>query len=385
MDLELVPIIYVALFAAMMLMLYLSGKHLDKAQYIALGIIAFTLNEGLRFGRGIDYNMYAANFYDIKNGGIDDWDIGFRLLNEFVFHIGGNWQIIVMIMSFTLILSGYFLAKEHEDVAKLMLPLFAYFTLAAETLMRWYFALSLIWIGICFLLNKKNKYAIALFLLSLTVHIGTIIVLPIFILFLFFKKPLLNPVWTFSLYIVIALFFQTDIMLNLMPLLDGLSLGERYSGYQDNLEYWLTSGFAGVEQSAFPAIYKLLEYILIIFLGYKLCFIKSSKYTLAYNIYVLAFLLEPLSRKIELFQRVDYSFSMFGAIVLAYILVNYKLVYRKGIVTFFILFVMLNSSRVVLVSAFSGSPYHYLYVWNSNGKKYIDPGKYYIDYWSKKH
>ena len=72
-----------------MYVLYINGKkikalpegiRLKKYLKTAMpSIIIYTLNEGLRFGRGIDYNIYAKDFvYNTGNQYFENGDLGFR-------------------------------------------------------------------------------------------------------------------------------------------------------------------------------------------------------------------------------------------------------------------------------------------------------------------
>ena len=69
----------------MLFSLYYSGKRMSIKgialfKAAALGIIVFTLNEGLRFGRGIDYNYYAMAFNQNLINHDSTWDPIFLLI-----------------------------------------------------------------------------------------------------------------------------------------------------------------------------------------------------------------------------------------------------------------------------------------------------------------
>ena len=64
-------ILYDLLFLLMLCILFFCGKEISKTGKIfskggIIAIVAFTLNEGLRYGRGIDYNVYGRNFDFMK-------------------------------------------------------------------------------------------------------------------------------------------------------------------------------------------------------------------------------------------------------------------------------------------------------------------------------
>lgn len=74
----LIHIIHLSLTFLMLWALYKSGCRISCIQKLSfkamvkaswLGVLAFTLNEGLRFGRGLDYNIYADHFIiELRNG-----------------------------------------------------------------------------------------------------------------------------------------------------------------------------------------------------------------------------------------------------------------------------------------------------------------------------
>lgn len=82
-------------------------------------ILAFALNEGLRFGRGVDYNGYYFKYLSIL-----DSETGDRIISDPVFvtlcHlndlIGLPYQGLVFIFSLILAISGVILLKDNKNV-----------------------------------------------------------------------------------------------------------------------------------------------------------------------------------------------------------------------------------------------------------------------------
>ena len=383
-----IPLIYIILLILMLFILYSAGKHIAKTGKILspagiIAILTYTLNEGLRYGRGIDYNLYGMRYEDLAAGRESDWEIGFQSIARFLIANDIPWQGYVMLMSSVFIIATIILLKEYKDVLPYALPLFVLFSMGAvENMVRWYMGFSFIMIGISFLLRggKRSKLKFWLFTaIACTFHVA-IVPLPIAFYLLWYRtKPLLSPIWVIILYFGIALSFQTEVMMRFVELANVMAMmlggvSERFANYGDDAEYWLTGGFAGSGgRSAFPDKQELLFLLCVVWLGYKAIKDADRKYIYAYNIFVLGLLANPLAKQIELVIRFDQPFMFFRAIVLAciikHVFVN-KTIIVNQMAWLFSLLIMLNIGRKILVTPFKVEQDKYLYVWNSHGKTY---------------
>lgn len=375
---------YVTLLLIMLLLLFYSGKLLQNKCHIFtfggyLAIVAYVLNEGLRFGRGLDYNLYALSYENLIAGKESNWDIGFLYIATTLIEIGVPWQGYVILMSFVFIFSVLILLKHYQESLPYVLPLFVLISLhEVENMVRWYMGVSFIYIGVSFLL-RKSKHSLFLFILlsglACTFHLGVAILPIIFYLVEKIRKPIFSPIVTILFFFGISFLFQADFMLQFVQLANMLSdVSERFENYGNEAEYWLTGGFAGVEAySTLPDVQELLILGCLVFLGYKSSKVSGSKYIYAYNLFVIGLLLHPIARKIELVGRFSQPFYFFRAIVLANIIcVIYKekkLEVAPILLTFSIL-VFMNMGRRYITGPFKDNPEHYLYIWNSNGKSY---------------
>ncbi len=383
-----IPLIYIILLILMLFILYSAGKHIAKTGKILspagiIAILTYTLNEGLRYGRGIDYNLYGMKYEDLAAGRESDWEIGFQSIARFLIANDIPWQGYVMLMSSVFIIATIILLKEYKDVLPYALPLFVLFSMGAvENMVRWYMGFSFIMIGISFLLRggKRSKLKFWLFTaIACTFHVA-IVPLPIaFYLLWYREKPLLSPIWVIILYFGIALSFQTEVMMRFVELANVMAMmlggvSERFANYGDDAEYWLTGGFAGSgERSAFPNKHELLFLLCVVWLGYKAVKDADRKYIFAYNLFIVGLLAYPLAKQIELVIRFDQPFMFFRAIVLAciikHVFVN-KTIMVNQMAWLFSLLIMLNMGRTILVTPFKVEQDKYLYVWNSHGKTY---------------
>lgn len=375
-------IIYDILFVLMLFVLYRSGQELSRSSRIMseagiMGIAAYTLNEGLRFGRGIDYNLYGMTYEDI-GARETGWELGFNSLAEMLTFLDIPWQGFVMLMSFFYIVALMTMLKYCKDVVTWALPLFVMLSRSdVENMVRWFMGFSFIMVGIYYLFEEGKKSTLKFFIwgaVSLLFHKG-LFPIPFAIYFISkIKKPIMNPFITLALFFSISFIFKTEFMLQFVQIANMLILtSDRFDNYGNDLDYWLTGGNAGTTPSVLPDIQELLFLCMIVVAGYYAIQEIGRKYIFSYNMYIIGFLLYPIARQIELVYRFDAIFMFFRAIVLAQIIYVYYINKTKGMIPaayILCLLIMLNIGRRELSAPLKGSPEHYLYVWNSGNRSY---------------
>lgn len=95
----------------MVLALFVSSKRIAlKGKYIPSSVcvilFSYTLNEGLRFGRGIDYNYYGRDYELFIDRGESGQNIGFLFFEHIMGTLGLPWQCCIIVMSFLFILES---------------------------------------------------------------------------------------------------------------------------------------------------------------------------------------------------------------------------------------------------------------------------------------
>ena len=381
----------------MIYVLYKAGESIKELGTIKCpaglaAIIVYTLNEGLRFGRGIDYNLYGMAYERLESGKDVNWDPSFLFLGKLFVEFGIPWQGYVMLMSFVFIVAMLIMLKGFKEIMPLALPLFALFSLSeVENMVRWYMGFSFIMIGISFILNNAPKCKIKFFLFSVIACSFHLALLPIPILFylVYLKKtPLLTPIPAIILFFCIALFFQSNFMMEFIELFNIFSrTTDRFEGYEDNAQYWLTGGFDGANVSALPDIQVVIFLCCLVYLGHKITITEEEdeekednkgkednhKAIFAYNLFIVGFLLYPIANLIELVLRFESIFIFFRAIVLAYIL-KYIYIEKRITITYGIyilsILIFLNIGRKTLVTPFKMKPEFYMYVWDQDRHTY---------------
>lgn len=374
-----IPFIYDLFLFLMLLIIYKAAKELQKNDTKILSrpgiciITVYTLNEGLRFGRGVDYCNYWPDYEELAKTGESSYEIGYHTMSYLLALCGLPFQALVMLLSFLFILSTLTFMKSYKDILPWALVFFVFFSLkSVENMIRWYTAFSFILIGFHFLLKEDrghlNKLFVFFCLFSCLFHIA-ILVIPFFSYIIWkFKRPLLPPFVTILLFFVITITFESESMAQFADMVNELStISDRFQQYGDKAEYWLTSGFRGIERQGMPGKKEMLFLFFITYYGY-IAVKDSSKPTIyAYNLFLVGLLLYPISRQIELVERFQQPFFFFRGIVLATIIYKFfvrRVVRLNTFVYIVSVLILINEGWETLTEPFYSSPYKFMYVWN---------------------
>ena len=341
-------------------------------------IFIYTFNEGLRFGRGIDYNAYWKVFDRIAAGETNDslyvnMDIGFYNFCKFLSSIGGTWQECVLIMSFLFIVSSLLFLKLYRDTIQYALPLWVLFSYSqTENVMRWFLGFSLILIGLSLIMQKNGKkYYLSYLLLSAigcTVHFGLIPVALLLLLMTFKETLLIKPMYLYIGLAISIVLAQVGSLLGYIELFNMFaSMSDRFSNYAEDAEYWVLKASSVGSLYTFTGIVDFICSLFVVAVGYKACGNAGKHYVFAYNIFIIAFLFRPITTQMELLNRYDTLLYIFRAIVYARILQDMYIKRKQkqrvlwGPVMACVMF--FNIAQPLLVP-FRNDSRKYLYVWN---------------------
>lgn len=336
-------------------------------------ILAFTLNMGLRWGRGTDYNTGYNVFEKIGVGLLNAeeyepiWKFTIRFFRNF---IDAPYQLFIIFCSFFLIFSFVYFIRNHKNVAHLALPIFAFLVFPSENLIRWFYAFSFILMGL-FHLEKGRilKYVICSFLGFIT-HYGSLTFsLPILLVFLLLKKRVLFQPWLSTLIILLVfLFFDVSDMLLFSPLLTSIEVGGNLGNYQENMDATLTNDFG--DYSGALTGTSLITSPLLLFLGYKIVRYRSGLIPY-YNLMVIGLVSMPAFVQIQMLYRISLVFTIFQFLIFSYICYDY-VVSKTAIprvlhvISLILLLIMLRS---MLVQPFVKDASETYYIWDAEGRK----------------
>lgn len=357
--------------------LFIFGKKCEKsAKYwrpASVIIVVYTLVEGLRWGRGVDYNLYFFRYEDISHG--------YQTLDEPLYYyfcrllsiIGLPYQGYILLTSGLLIFSVIFFMKDHRKVIKYALPIFFIVTETyTENLVRWYLGFSFVLIGMRYLQINEFKKSIFFAIVGISFHYGLFIVVLIFWILKNKEKILLKPVLSIILYLIILLMWDNSYMLILTKIVSNLGI-ERFQYYSNDADIWLTG--SNRDEKVWSLVFILRQSAMCFFFlyyGYEI--VKKNKdLTFLYNIMTIGCILFPAASRIELWSRINGLFYNFifviGGYIFYYTLDKKQLNNRYSVtITKLIIGVLLFISiRWSLTSDFRYSSF----IWDANGRKVI--------------
>ncbi len=289
-------------------------------------ILLYALIEGLRYGRGIDFDHYRKlyeNAFKLRNY----WDEEtiepfFQIVNKTINYLGFPYYLMFSIYSSFLIISCFSFIRNHKKVAVYILPFFFFSTIGqSENLIRQFFAFSIILYSFNYLFNDDWIKFSLLMTLAFFTHNSSLVVLPFVIIFKFIKNPFGNLYVILSLYCISWLINSNFWSSNYeyFNLLEKIGYYERYA---TNSEVW----FSGEQQHSLNSsnwfyIRIFLFNVGIISVGY-LIKERFSNYNFSffYGLFVIGAIFQMPTANIELLNRLNLYFYVFWFVVLSYIL-----------------------------------------------------------------
>lgn len=340
---------YFLLNVALLLIYVVAGWRISKTKgfwgWASVCVIAFTLVEGLRYGRGNDYMHYTEVF-----SGLDiQADKTFIFLNSILAEIGFTKYSCFMFYSFTFALCGAIFMKDYKQYAKWLFPLFLVANIIfSEYQIRQAFSYSFFFLYMKYLLKiprtdifniRKYKYYIykCLFwgILCLLLHSANIINIVIFtILYLFAKKTipyfLSIPIYVLCVY-VFPNFFDMDWMKLVFDILPRLDVSK---GYVENFDVWFSEE-AKNEIYTRNEIVQIVETIgvsSLLYLANKTDEVRFPGASVFYNSFFIGVCVLSMFREIELFNRIGANLMLvwFLLVTMVWSIKSY----RKGLYRF---------------------------------------------------
>lgn len=327
-------------------------KNRDNNYYwfYALPIIIFyTLIQGLRYGRGVDYPHYADELmYDIYKGYDLTREFLYDIFVIFVRNLKIPFYFAFMLYSGLLITGFMLVVKKFPKYAFWMVPLFYLITLdASENFIRQFIAVSFIFYAYYYYLNQnKTKMFIMLAIIPL-IHLSGLFAVGVFIVCVYidFTKILKSALPLLGFFIVLTVIWDVanlDIFADSLQSVDTFQ-DTNFENYVDNSERWFTEegdlGKAvGKENSAVRKISEFICNCAIIWFGFAVCR-RDRRFAIAYFGSYIAILIGVIGGSIELIGRMAWWLLPLEPIIIGGILTpekNYKIVNWALIGLFFV-------------------------------------------------
>lgn len=376
--------LYLCLQYLLLLLAIFAGYFISKDKspkfWFVLLVIFFTFVEGSRFGRGIDYNVYAdAWVWEYAQPPLIFETFVFRFLCKVIYFGKLPYQTLIYITSFILILGGMKFLRNFKMGLIYTLPIFIFLVYAGENMFRWYTAFGLWLLMLDSWIHKEYKMMFFYIVCCLGMHVMFLPYMLLFLIIAQYKKILFRPLTAIMVFVLLALVWENSYMKQFSVLISILlSQSEHYAGYADNASVWLTaSNRDDVIFSVVNYLGMLLVHVPVICIGRK--YVIQHTFLLPYyNIYILAFALLPAMTKIELLARYNqimlFYYCIFAGIMFAIISTKkHVLKISKCIILLsFLSCLQQVKSFTTWYYLQSQKPWYSLFIWDAHGRKSID-------------
>ncbi len=338
-----------------LLLMCFVGKQVSKGRpywkYTVWVIIAFTLVEGLRYGRGVDYLHYI----DVYLYDMEDSQVLFTWINRFLKALGVSAISAFSIYAIPFIIGGTTLLKKMRRYGAYMFPLFLLsFIVFHEAFIRQALSTSFYFLFISKLfdiLERRKKWrkhikdylALVIFaVFAISIHsIQVVAILVSSAIILFLHKPV-NWMYSIPLLLVgkviIANYFDWSYLNGLLNLLSG---SEKLAGYTDNADLWFSEEAMNeaYDRNISIQFLEAFAYSALLYLGYKVCRYVQFDSTLHkfrarenhvqmyisfYNMFVLGVLIYQTFYNLEIVRRVAYCWYLFWFVPLSLVLYYWR-------------------------------------------------------------
>ena len=316
----------------------------DKKKYWSYAIypmLVFTFVEGLRWGRGIDWNHYYYEYLYFKNGVPTDFEPLFSLIWGLFAKLGLPYWCVISFSSFLFIFSVFYFFEKFKTYLPIALPFYVFFAfMSAENLIRWYTALSFLFIAFRLIFEKKyTKFFIA-FACGTMCHYAVVLFLPFFLIALY-QKRCLHFAIVIILDIALIIAFDPQFLGRFAKIFDyAILFTDKFARYSVDAEGWLD----GSSQSAdairrLPIVALVTSIPLLIFTRYGYMRAKKNKsWVPLYNFFTLGLFAKAVSSGLELASRYSYLFEPFFGLFCAHAIIYLK-IKNKGMLEYLFLFI----------------------------------------------
>lgn len=381
-------------------LLYTAGKRMartssDKTYWKAskLAFISYILVHGFRFGFEIDWNLYCVQYMEATRMDWDTTEPIFDFLVYFLNTIGIPYFIFITLQVCFFLYAFLLLVKKYRPYLKYILPLTPLFVLQFDNYIRWYFATTFLLLSINAYLNfeKKNIFwAVSFFICGVFIHNGITPLAVLFLLFIFRDKfipsKITIPVFFVSCYYlsISMMNFLSEYAIMIGLFLQSTGIEVDLARYLEKVDTLTTDGLSDltsvVVYSFKEKTFMFLVNLPIILYGKRYLNSFKNGY-FYYNTYVIGIILYPVFSTVEIFDRFACTMLIFQSVVAG--VVYYHLIPKSSNLKTSFVLCMISVACIFypytrhLIAM--KQEYRMMYIWDSGGKKYVNPQQYYND------
>lgn len=396
-----IRLIYILLHIFEIWMLFIAGKKMSQTKtnraYWKASLWAFVpyvIVLGLRFGHNIDWNHYSRRYSEMT---AMDWSTTEPIYN-FVFYIlntnGIPYFVVISLQVIFFMFSFLLLAKHFRNCLYYVLPLLPVVAQSNDNYIRWYWAVSFVLIGFYILISeKKNKLlkCLLLFTCGFAVHNGSIALILLIPAYYWLQNKYLPPVIS-TIAIFVSIFFLTIAIVKPLSelgtfiyLLGGDVMDEnKVASYLLKINDISEGGLSDVtgitSRGIRDKLIIFISFLPIILYGPR--YLKRYKYgILYYNIFIVGAFLNPFFSTVEIFDRYSKMLLIFQAIVagIVYYMMLKDRHFRHNLKLLCVLSMLCSFYPFARYSLLVEQEYRMMYIWDANGREYINPDLYIND------
>jgi hypothetical protein len=328
--------------------------------YSIVAVIAYSLIQGLRYGRGIDYEGYEYTYIHQEGS-----DFLFRLINQTCYMLGFPFWGVTIVYSFIMIVSIIVFLKNYRKVAIYALPIFLIVTMnPSENLIRQFLAIPFLLLAIlCLMKDKPLKCSLFLFFTAL-IHLSSIIVVPFLLLFYYVKIPIKSPVYLVLFYFIIFFLWRIEYWDNFIEhikFLNFFSADTQFNDYMLNANQWFGSegSLSYRELAKVPSftsqIVRLVKNSLLIYFGFKLLG-AIRNFRVPFYLFYVSIIIMTMASDIEIIYRIGKWLDITEFFVAGMALVHIKHIKQERIFTKISFFLLIAIYVVNYMLPLIGAP-----------------------------
>ena len=373
------PIVFWVLRLVVLLSFFLSGYFIsfkDKDgksywNYASICIIVYSLVEGLRWNRGVDYPHY---YQDLTGKLFTDYsELVYVWWTDLFKFVGLPYWVGFVFYSFLFVLGFCYIMKLFRKQAVWALPLFFIITVgSSENLIRQFIAMSMFEFFLYFFWVKKYKKSIVFALLTLQTHTSVLLIVlaALTIHYMKFDRKIQSGYILVGVYLLFYYFWKPEYLAPFTMWLSSLSLGDssNMTSYLENAEFWFSEdsslserlGYVSKAASFIATTVSLVTTCFIVKYGFDLTK-KDSRFRIVYWFTFLSYILFILSSNgdFEIWSRLSIMFRFVSPLVIAGILtvVPLRKIEKIAIYSFFGVYFLYNSFFSMWGQSFLGSAF----------------------------
>ena len=365
--------IYIIIYTLMFLYFLLYGNIIishpnNYWRYVSANILVFTIIEGSRYLRGIDYHHYGLYFSHPEYKILEE-DIGFETLNNVLRLFSHDIHFAFIMYAFITIVSLCLFIKPFKELYGIVfINMLIFIIHPSEWIIRQFISISIVYASFGLFFIKKLKLFALFALVGCTIHYSSLLLLLSFIILNLFRKPIPIKISVPAIVLIMSVFSIDAFVDVLFSELEktNLSIFQDYSYfvYVTRSDEFLTSNSAGTitgNRSLITTLLNLLFYLSVFYEGYRL--LKKSedkKIIVIYNMFVIGSLLYELFLKYELYSRLFRPLELVGFIVTAFIISQRQKCNYKWTWLYVILFLFMNAVSFI----YFPKDNYYKFIWD---------------------